>query len=288
MNRAPISTMAAALLLGGCSAYPTLKQAPPIDCDATSAYDTLMIDTFEMVGNANLWNQGDNLCVDGGVMQNVVALAAGDGPCGSTAALVIDARHCNDWGSLFGFNSFGMRDASAYEGVTLWARAPQGSNNVFTIALDDANTAVAGNHCKEYTTDAGVQGQPGTTTDSNGNVISTGTPGIQPAPDQCGNSYSAFVTVTTEWRLYTVPFQQFTQDPKPNRVPNQLLTQVGPYPNTGILPSALYDMVVRLPKETPMELWLDNLGFYRRKTADAGAVTDAGADARAASDGADR
>ena len=56
-----------------------------------------------------------------------------------TRSLVITSANNNEWGSLFGFNGFGPKDASAYEGMAFWARAPLGSNTGFTILLDDLN-----------------------------------------------------------------------------------------------------------------------------------------------------
>ena len=266
----------------GCQPYATLVDVP-VDCSVEDGYEfQTPMELFEMVGAAGWWTQGDDLATAGGVTATVDPIAEG-ARCGSHAALVLRSSHANDWGTLFGFNNFGPRDESAYEGMSFWARAPGNTTKGFTILLDDPNTATVttGGHCKDYSADGGVDGgnsgqMTGTIVDQNGNVIS-GTSTAQPLPDQCGNSYSKVLTVTTGWRFYTLPFTQFTQGPTPNRVPNEVLTETGTVAGTGLLTSALQNLVLRMPKEAVMELWIDNLSFYRKTGAPAAAVADAGA-----------
>jgi hypothetical protein len=197
------------------------------------------------------------------------------GRCGSTKSLVIRSAGCNDWGSLAGFNSLGSppKDESAREGVSFWARAPGNTSKSFSLLLDDINTATedpstvdisirAPSNC--LGADGGTGQQTATIRDTSGNVISGNSTG-QPLPFQCGNSYHAGVVVTSDWQFYTIPWHAFTQDAKPNRVPNALLTETGPVPGTGLLTSKLRYLVIRFPKEADAELWIDNLGFYSKK-----------------------
>jgi hypothetical protein len=286
-RRAAAPICAGVLLIGlggtvGCQAYPTQKDVP-LNCAVEGGYDLLSVNTFEVVGpaTADVWNQPDPT-VDAGVgnagLTVDVEAIGGAGRCGSMAALVIRAFHNNDWGSLVGYNNFGPRDESAYEGMSFWARSS--GSKTFTISLDDGNTtaptATVPSNCKDYA-DGGVAGAgTGTTVDQNGNVIS-GVVGAAPLPDQCGNSYTYNAVVSADWAFHTVPFGLFKQTNTPNRVPNEALTDAGSVPGTGILTSDLRNLVFRLPKESDMELSLDNLGFYRKKGSAAGA--DAGVDA---------
>ena len=206
--------------------------------------------------------------------------------CGSATAGVLRADHCNDWGALFGFNVGAPRDVSAagpqgaFEGFSFWARAPGNTGKSFTLVLDDTNTVSSAGKCKDYG-DAGVAGQTtGPGTDQNGNPISSGGSVSVSPPDACGNSYSAMVVVSTGWRFYTVPFTQFTQAANQNRVPNAVFA-AGTVPGTGLVTSGLMSLVMRMPREERMELWIDALSFYRKK----GAARPAGADAGTAGAG---
>jgi hypothetical protein len=280
---------AVGLLLGlggsvGCETYPTFEAPLPTDCSTEDTYDLHMVSKFDTAADGSaLWGPaGDPFCNgnDGGPPK-AVSLGVetmSDGPrCGSKAALLFRSANCNDWGALAGFSNFGPRDESAYEGMSFWARSPGNTGKAFSIVLDDANTAgMAGSNCTVY--DAGAPGQ-GTVTvldPATGTPIS-GTTSAAAMPDQCGNAYNAIVPLTGEWRFYTIPWSQFTQTAQPNRVPNVELTETGGIPGTGLLPSKIYNLIVRVPKEMKMELWIDNLSFYRKKGAAAGA--DAGPDA---------
>jgi hypothetical protein len=211
----------------GCTAYPTLKDMP-LDCSADSGYELQTIDNYEMVGAANLWDSGDTTTAN--VSVAVESLTDGT-RCGSTAALVIRSVHNNDWGSLFGFNNFGPRDESAYEGLSFWARAPGNTTKGFTMLLDDPNTAsstAVTSNCKLYqTADGGTGGPTMTVYDPSTGMAISGSTTAAPPPDACGNSYSVVAVLTTDWRFYTFPFATFLQTAMPNRVPNSSLSQTG-------------------------------------------------------------
>jgi hypothetical protein len=278
----------------GCTAYPTLKSLP-VDCTVENRYEFQTVDTFETVGpasGAGIWMSGDTVTAD--ISAEVDPL---DVPrCGSTAALVLRSVHNNDWGSLFGDYAFPGpvgRDESMYEGLSFWARAPGNTTKNFTILLGDPNTnclgtadtmtgvcpSPPGSYCKTYATpDAGTGAPTGTLYDPSTGMAISGTTTASPPADACGNGYSAVGVVTTDWQLYTIPFGNFQQGTMPNRVPNAVLTKVGNVPGTGLLTSALLVFTLRMPKEANMELWIDNLGFYRKKGLADG--NDGGADAR--------
>jgi hypothetical protein len=283
---------ACVLLLGlggavGCSAYPTFKEVP-INCSVEAEYE---FDTNNPVA-LDAWCSGDTT-PDASATASAAELTNGDSPCGSTSALVFRATHNNDWGSTCGFNNFGKyddstkltspRDESAYDGLSFWARAPGNTNKDFTISFYDANAtaydpnSTPGGHCKIYSVDGGTEGATIVTMldPSTGQTIS-GAATATRLPDECGNNrgngYDDIVMVTSEWAFYTLPWGQFTQWPYPNRVPNSILTDIGPVPGTGLLTAKLYNLGLRPPKEVSFELWLDNVRFYRKKvqTPDAG------------------
>jgi hypothetical protein len=279
----------------GCTPYPTLKAPVPADCSAEDAYDVVPIDRFEMAGGPSPgWTSFD---MTPGATTTATIEALTDGArCGSTAALLIAASGNNDWGSLFGFNNFGPRDASAFQGMSFWARAPGNTTKAFTILLDDTNTtnpnstmcAVdagappaptdAGAACRNYCNDGGAGGPSPTYIDPLTGMVIGGATGDAPPADACGNSYATVVQVGFDWRFYTISFEKFHQAATPNQVPNATFTQTGPVPGTGLLTDRLVNLIFRMPKEAVMRLWIDNLGFYSKKAP--GAVGDGGGDAQ--------
>jgi len=292
MNRTPTSRLGIArflgrvgLLLGGlgslaaCNEYATYRDLPT-NCSAGDGYEFDLLNAFEKASDANFWIAGDPFCgeTDGGIVQSIglKVETMSDGPrCNSKMGLVFRSANCNDWGALAGYNNFGPQDRHLWEGLSFWARSPGNTGKAFTIVMDDANTAAsASSNCKVY--DAGAGGQTTTFIDpATGQPMSGGLVSAA-MPDQCGNSYNAIISITGDWRFYTVPFSAFTQTAQPNRVPNAVL-KGGTVPGNGLLSSAIQTLIIRVPKEEPMELWIDDLGFYRKRTGDVGGAADAGA-----------
>jgi len=284
---------ALAVALGGllgCTAYPTYKPAP-VNCSVETLYDFETIDVFDTPSTLSspMWTAPD--CTVGSVMSAFEAALPDGDRCGSTAAMEIKASHDNDWGSLAGYSNFGPRDGSRYEGISFWARVGTNSAKAFSLSFDDPNTNTLpkanppiGN-CTVYPTvnsgidagadagvDAGVDGgacaaAPTTTIvdPSTGMVLSSGVLTAPPLPDACLNSYALVMLVTNDWQLYTIPFGQFQQSAMPNRVPNAVLTETGSAPGTTLITSQLLNFGVRFPKAVDMDLWIDNLAFYRHK-----------------------
>jgi hypothetical protein len=265
-----------AIALGGafgCSAYSTYKTVP-LDCTVVNGYQFKTIDAFDTPGSAPLWTSAD--CTTGSVMA-VSEVALTDGPvCGNTAALEIQASDNDQWGSLTGYNNFGPRDASAYQGISFWARSPGDTTKGFTILLDDPNTNTdtgvtppIGN-CTVYpTVDAGACGStsgPATIVDpGTGAILSSGTLTAPPLPNACGNGYTTVELVTGNWSFYTIPFGAFQQIKDPNLVPNVDLPETGSAPGTSLITSALLDLTFRMQKAAIMNLQISNLAFYRAK-----------------------
>jgi hypothetical protein len=257
----------------GCDTYSTLKDAP-IDCTVDDGYEFLTLgNNFDNVGDGVFWSSGDNTpdkVVGDDASGNVSVRTIPDGPrCDSSAAVVLRAAGNNDWGCLFGSNNVGApRDASAYEGLSFWARAPGNTTKGFIVLLDDPNTTVIDPLPHNCTNLGSTTGGPQTIIVSvDGQNVQTSSGATRPTyPEECGNSYAAPMLVTGEWAFYTVPFAQFQQTALPNRVPNAVLTQVGTAPGTALLTDKIYTLIIRFPKEATVELWLDNLAFYRKKT----------------------
>jgi hypothetical protein len=258
----------------GCTAYSTMKNVP-LDCTADSDYDIQYVDMFTPGESVNFWSTPDD-SINATMAVTISPLTDG-ARCGSTAALEIQADNDDDWGSLTGVNNFGPRDESAYQGLSLWVRAPGNTTKGFTILLDDTNTASGtGTNCVTYTTDAGMNnGEPPPNVTVNGMVVSSGTSTAPSLPNACGNSYATELLVTTSWAFYRIPFAQFQQTKEPNLVPNADLTQVGNVPGTALITSKLMNLTLRMPKGAPVDFWISNLGFYRQKVPGADGGVDA-------------
>jgi hypothetical protein len=285
--------------LGGvlvCSTYPTYKDLPT-DCTVVNGYDLNSTDTDAGQQNLALDNftnwfaaadytpvtpdAGTNAAVSANddaaskfiaSAQLTVADPIPDGPvCGNTKAVVLRASHNNDWGCLFGPWDFGKtpQDASGWEGIAFWARAPGNTTKAFTISLSDTNTEADSNAgvCRNYIADGGAPSGPG---GPSGIDPQTGTPlsgsgtTRAPYPDECGNGYTLAMQVTSDWRFYTVPFGDLEQASNPNRVPNSVF-QAGTVAENGLLTSGLRHLVFRMSKEAEVELWLAHPAFYRKK-----------------------
>jgi hypothetical protein len=290
--QSPLFQLPLFLALGSavaCTPYPTVKDTA-VDCSPESTYDlSAPISLVAGDGTANFWTSMDTTVA---TVKTSVQTLPNDALCGNTTAVEIQSSHNTDWGSLFGYNAFGGargRDASMYEGMSFWARGPGNTTKAFTILLDDPNTDspdadATGHpmdggvgHCTKYGSNDGGGQNPGmVVVDQNGMPISGATTNAPP-PDACGNGYFAVVTITTDWRFYTIPFTSFHQGATPNRVPNSALMQTGSVPGSTLITSALLNLVLRMPKEAEMDLWISRLGFYRKKALVAGA--DGGADA---------
>jgi hypothetical protein len=93
-----------------------------------------------------------------------------------------------------------------------------------------------------------------------GMVVPVG--GELPSPLDCGNGFARVVTVNRHWQLYLLPFESFQQQAQPNRNPN------------GIDKSGIYQFAVNIPKDSIIELWIDDLGLYRHRTESAPAAAD--------------
>jgi hypothetical protein len=269
-----------------CSSYSTYKDLP-IDCSPASGYEFYSKATDpDKTRDLTLDNFPDGWYASADTTAGVAKLSVADPipdgeVCQNTKAVVLISSHTNDWGSLFGPWDFGntAQNASDWEGIAFFARAPGSAAKSFSISLSDDNSEAttpgrqdpdAGTgRCTNYISDGGTSSQTGG--GSTGIDPQTGTPlsgsgtTRAPYPDECGNGYTVAMEVTSKWRFYTIPFGDLQQASNPNRVPNAVF-QAGTVPGTGLLTSALRHLVIRGVKAADMELWLTNVAFYRKKT----------------------
>jgi hypothetical protein len=210
-------------------------------------------------------------------------------------AMVFHASHNNDWGGLFGNWNFAKgehNDASNWtdkngndqkdywEGIAFWVRAPGATTKGFTLSVDDENTQVASidpdsgvvtipSNCRPYSTDGGVSGQStgsaGLLDPNSGTPLSGSGTTRAAYPDECGNSYTTIVEVTSDWRFYVIPFSQLKQDLRPNRLPNSAFdTPYNEKLGTRLVTSALRGVGLRMTREAEMELWIAGMAFYHK------------------------
>jgi len=186
------------------------------------------------------------------------------GRCGSQNAMVLRSAGHTDWGSVFGdwklasaagtafCDACGPWNGTGYEGIAVWARAKNGDKSV-TVLLDTWQTSAAG------TTDADAalvckidcSASSGTRSlDETGNILSQSY--VSP-PGSCGNSFQRDLNLTDEWQLVLLPFKSFYQERKPNIV-------------SGAMDVAhINGLSLRPAKEANVEIWVDDIAFYKRK-----------------------
>jgi hypothetical protein len=196
-----------------------------------------------------------------GRVRTIQQVAIPEGRCGSAAALVLTALGHTDWGALFGDYGTAGVDASGYEGVSFWARAPGfGRSRGFLLTIHDRNTDAGGNVCMEANEESVERG--GYTYNEAGMIVPIG--GELPSPGDCGNGFQRVVQAYPDWHLHTLPFASFQQTANPNRSP------------TGIDRTGLYQFAINVPKDARLELWIDDLALYRPSNATEAEPADAG------------
>lgn len=218
-----------------------------MDCSANDAYEQRVLQDME--GALSWFNFGDSTPGGFNLMEQRPIT---EGRCGSAAALVLTVTGHTDWGAGFGEFATGTAgvDASGYEGISFWARAPGfGRSRGFLLTVHDRNTDADGGVCMERMAEDVASG--GFTYNEAGMIVPLG--GELPAPDDCGNGFQRVVTAQRDWQLHTLPFGSFQQTANPNLIP------------TGIDRSGLYQFAINVPKDSNIELWIDDLALYRRR-----------------------
>ncbi len=253
MTRAALRCTAfGAALLCACSS--NVESRPyELDCNVNDAYEFSVMQPLEGAGTMSTWFAfGDNTP---GFLRTVELREIPGGRCESTTALVLTAIGHTDWGA--GFGEYQMPtapvNAEGFEGVSFWARAPlPHTSEGFLVTVNDRNTIMNGMVCTQPMVTAGGGAY---TYNEAGMIVPVG--GDLPSANDCGNAFQRVVNVTRDWQLYLLPFESFQQQAQPNRSA------------TGIDPSGIYQFTFNIPKDSIVELWIDDLGVYRRRTDEA-------------------
>jgi hypothetical protein len=274
---ARLSRAALLLLATAAAGCATTPDHPPytLDCSADDGYDIKILETYEaqsFTQNPSWFSFGDNTPdsghsgQDGGTMARDIEGDAGR--CGSHRALVLGTYGHNDYGSGFGDYHVGTDfsypypvDATGYDGISFWARSPSvtfngvttPSTKGVTLSLSDLDSSSVpdweGGKCVDYSVDSGTVSVQ--VVDQNGNYVSGGTAtNVRPA-NACGNTFDRALLTTDRWQFYTLPFSSFTQTADPSRIASGFDHKI-------------FTLNVRFPKEARGELWLDDLGLYRK------------------------
>ncbi len=263
----------AALPLTACSGGPA-GEVEGIDCSVEDDYEFRIILPLEL-DTADLYWYGYGDSTPGAQrLDEPPTVPIPEGPrCNSSGALRLLTTGHKDWGAGYGewatasVLSDGMVadpdpaamagatigtgvDVREYDGISFWARAAgDGMSRGFMMTIQDRNTHPNGMVCRE----AGeAEIAAGThTVNEAGMTVPIGA--ALPGPEDCGNGFMAVVTGYPQWHLHTIPFEAFIQTAQPNRVP------------AGVDRSGLFQFTINIPKDTNIDLWIDDLGVYRRR-----------------------
>jgi hypothetical protein len=292
-----LSLCAGLLLLGtvGCEPAERLDVEPY--CDYQNDYEVNVLYPFERVGLANTFycfadevgssyphdlpipaKTGQNDCpralvepIEGGAYCPPEPPPSGVGdPLTHEAAFVIRYGKHDSWGGRYAnwdWNDKPKRtlipsddpdaEPEHYEGIAFWAKAGQTSDRFMYILLDDATTA-SGHGCVDPVVNVeSPELQPSvvvTVVSADPNVdTSTNAPQESiPAPNHCNNQFRQLLQVSGNWELHLLPFDQFFQAAYPNRQPQGLGDD-------------LYRLSFEFARGSSMELWIDQVMFYRRR-----------------------
>jgi hypothetical protein len=263
-----------AMLAAGCSA-PEERPAWELDCSTPEGIRLEVIPAMQFeTGDAGWFAYGDETY---GAIPGADAPPAPEaeeiedgGRCGSQRALVLRASGHDDWGAGFGSWSLATSpaDGTGSAGLALWARSRGATDRAVLFHVNDRYSSEEGvavdpetgetlldedgapvPGCTVPDVEPGQQGAcPGT--DSQGNQIWVPCGQQTVAPTDCGNAFRRVLAVTEHWQLHLLPWDSFYQEALPNRRPE------------GIDPSAIHVLLVIVPRETRLELWLDDISFY--------------------------
>lgn len=218
-----------------------------VDCSINDEYDFNILQPME--GTMASWFAFGDAIPDATEALTVAPIP--EGRCESTAALVLSARGHTDWGAGFGEYQTPAApvDATGYDGISFWARAPVPHTSLgFMLTVQDRDTHPDGMVCVEPIVDVANGAY---TYNEAGMIVPVG--GELPSALDCGNGFQRVVRVTRDWQLYLLPFESFQQQAQPNRIPS------------GLDRSGIYQFAVNIPKDSIVELWIDDLGVYRRR-----------------------
>jgi hypothetical protein len=264
------------LVTCGCSAVSPRPQ-PSVDCSVMDPYHLLPIADF-LGGDSNWFSFADSTpgglpnLVDASDTNLHVSELAAPGRCGDTGYIELKASGHNFYG--VGFGDYALSndgaDGTGYLGISFWARSNTvdrgGTDNTFMLYLDDEHTIVLPpdptNPLNPGDTAPGTKCQipppqsisVPTPACYSGGVLPPGTPPRVPASNECGNQFHTYITVTSSWQFFTIPWSELGQWPCPNREPG------------GIDFTDIRQIEIKFIQGTDYDLWIDNFDFYQPRT----------------------
>jgi hypothetical protein len=282
-----ILTFGLLLAVSGCGVEnPRPKES--VDCSAGDQYEFTDPSAFSSNSESNWFDFGDNTpnaTMSFHLVQNPHPR------CGDAYMMEFIASGHNFYGVGFGdwthqekYKYLGRANGTGYEGISFWARSQGNVDKTFMFYMDDGRTFT------KRSTDSGGLLLPVSVGDQDldgdgfmgpgdifngtscrvppiqalgdpacyhGGVLAPGSPTRVPAPDECGNQFHTYITTTENWQLFLIPWNQLVQWPCPNRLAS------------GIDPSDIAQIEIKLLQGTNYDLLLDSFAFYRRRV-DAG------------------
>ena len=176
-------------------------------------------------GRAGAWKDSDDGTPGATMFPNPAGLftmtATGDG-CTGYSAYVYGGPFV-DTGATFGFGIGSPYNASAYTGISFWAKIDGGTSSGLRVAFPDKDTQPDGGLCQ-----AGVSG-----------------------PTQCWDHYGYRIPapgLTTQWTKYTIAFSSLTQDG---------WGRLG----AAFDPSTIYEMQFQIPVDAKFGVWIDDVAL---------------------------
>jgi hypothetical protein len=234
---------------GGGAAGSTAASA--VDCTKGSGVMIDMIADFEM-GSADInsapgrkgsfytYNDLTPAGVEVPPMNSMVTPVEIPGDrCTSKFALHISAKGFTSWGAGFGSDiAYGLDgtaadsgasprgsyDASAYTGITFWARSEPGSKPGLRLNVPDQNSAPEGGKCVVDMTNMD--------------------------PNRCYDDFGETIGITTSWDFFKLPFAEMKQ------------RDFG-FKATAIDAAHLYGMQFQAPAGVDFDVWIDDIAFYK-------------------------
>lgn len=171
------------------------------------------------------------------------------------------------------------RDGSPYEGIAFWAQSAHQKDRTVSVEIQTAQTAkpydgtidfleenlrirtclsvaydlpipeqlVEENPC-DCREPAEADGAVNARVNPDGTLTLEGS---EPRPGDCGNVFRRQVTLSEHWQLYLLPFREFWQEGRPNRVSN------------GLDASRIYQFGIRVDLEKSVDFLTTQWVFYK-------------------------
>jgi hypothetical protein len=238
--------LALSLTALGCSGSddgtPSQQESKDPTCEAPGIVDpTLLIDDFEdgdglvaVVGtrNGSWWLSTDGTAgtVNHAADASPPAERIFGGRCGSDYGVRVTGSGFSSWGAVL---SAGFRyaeqaesiDASAFRGLSFYARVGSDNDSVIRMQLQDASTYPEGGNCN---TESG-------------------------SPDECYNGFGTeLVGLDTTWQKYTFDFATLTQ------------REGWGFRADAVDPATLFALDFNLDPDRTFDLWIDDVWFYEK------------------------